>query len=294
MKTLLFIGIAVVLFLVVISTIKRAKRERFRKTNRAAQFSGSPKKEDKGFFSSLLRAFSRSPEAIGERGEREVSYYLSDLPYQDYMVFNDLLLVNGNYTTQIDHLILSRFGIFVIETKNYHGKIYGNDNMEYWKQYLPAVGYRRTGRTQEHQLRNPVWQNEGHIKTLRRLVFGNDVPIIGILVFPSSADLCGTVNYPVLRMRNVARFILSCRNDVLTAEQVKDFCSRILEVTSTSGEDRAVHLDNVYRNQARRDAAVANGKCPRCGADLIVRNSRYGRFYGCSRYPNCNYIYHES
>lgn len=292
MDSLLFIGAAIVLFLAVRYVIGRVRLERTRKINRSAQFSGSPEGGKRGFFSTW--PFSASPESMGERGERAVSYFLSDLPYQDYMVFNDLLLVSGNYTTQIDHLVLSRFGVFVIETKNYHGKIYGSDGMEYWRQYLPAAGYRRYGNTQEHSLRNPVWQNEGHIKALRRMVFGDDVPIVGILVFPSSTVLRGTVNYPVLRMNAVARFILSCRETVLTEDQVEGFRSRLLEVVSTGVADRMSHLDNVYRNQGRRDDAVSSGKCPRCGADLIVRRSRYGLFYGCSNYSNCKYINHES
>lgn len=292
MKSLLIIGAAVVLFLAVRYAIGRVRLERMRKINRSAQFSGSPETGKRGFFSSW--SFSASPESMGEQGERTVSYFLSDLPYQDYMVFNDLLLVSGNYTTQIDHLVLSRFGVFVIETKNYHGKIYGSDNMEYWRQYLPDAGYRRYGNTQEHKFRNPVWQNEGHIKALRRLVLGNDIPIVGILVFPPSAVLRGTVNYPVLRMNSVARFILSCREEVLTKEQVEGLRNRLLEVVSTGVADRMNHLDNVYRNQGRRDDAVANGKCPRCGADLIVKRNRYGLFYGCSNYPGCKYINHES
>lgn len=45
-----------------------------------------------------------------------------------------------------------------------------------------------------------------------------------------------------------------------------------------------------FRNKERRDEAVANGRCPRCGGSLILRNGRYGQFYGCSNYPQCNYV----
>lgn len=204
-NTLLIAGFialgALALYLIAKSVIEGIKRQRFRRKNREAQFSGSAVKEEKGFWASLFssRRSSRA-ERIGENGEREVSSYLADLECEEYQVFNDLLLRNGNYTTQIDHIILSRYGVFVIETKNVHGKVYGSGNAEFWKQYLPDLGYKRYGITQEHQLRNPIWQNAGHIKTLRRLVFDNDIPIYGIVVFPYDTDLYVTAEQPVLKM----------------------------------------------------------------------------------------------
>lgn len=282
---------AFILYRIVKSTIENIKRQRFRRKNREAQFSGSAVKEEKGFLSSLFSS-SRSSrsERIGEYGEREVSSYLADLECEEYQVFNDLLLRNGNYTTQIDHIILSRYGVFVIETKNVHGKVYGSGNAEFWKQYLPDWGYKRYGTTQEHQLRNPIWQNAGHIKTLRKLVFDNDIPIYGIVVFPYDTGLYVTAEQPVMKMWQVVPYIKRFRNKVLSAEQVGFYRRRILEVISTAESDRKQHLDNVNRNKERRDVAVASGKCPRCGGNLVLRNGKYGQFYGCSNYPRCNYI----
>lgn len=291
-NTLLIAGFvalgALALYLIAKSVIEGIKRQRFRRKNREAQFSGSAVKEEKGFWASLFspRRSSRA-ERIGENGEREVSSYLADLECEEYQVFNDLLLRNGNYTTQIDHIILSRYGVFVIETKNVHGKVYGSGNAEFWKQYLPDWGYKRYGTTQEHQLRNPIWQNAGHIKTLRRLVFDNDIPIYGIVVFPYDTDLYVTAEQPVLKMWQVVSYVKRFRDRVLSAEQVGFYRRRILEVISTAESDRKQHLDNVNRNKERRDAAVASGRCPRCGGTLVLRNGRYGQF---SNYPRCNYI----
>ena len=107
-RILLIIGlvalIAFILYGVVKAIIENVKRERFRRKNRNAQYSGSAVKEKKvSLFSSESRA-----ERIGERGERRVSSFLEDLPCEDYWVFNDLLIRDRNYTTQIDHIILSR------------------------------------------------------------------------------------------------------------------------------------------------------------------------------------------
>ena len=284
-----FVAIVAFLFYLMINSIKESvERERFRKRNRETQYSGSAIKENQGFFSSVFSHHSRS-EALGESGERRVSAYLEDLPCEDYRVYNDLLIRDGNYTTQVDHIIISRYGVFVLETKNVHGKVYGSGNAEFWKQYLPDAGYRRHGYTQEHQLRNPIWQNEGHIKSLRRLVFGKDVPLYGIVVFPYETDVFVNAEQPVLKMWDVVPYIKRYRDEVLSTEQMGYYRRRLLEVISTSEADRVSHLENVSRNKARRDAAVASGRCPLCGGNLVLRNGRYGSFYGCSNYPQCKY-----
>ena len=67
-------------------------------------------------------------EIRGHVGEKKVSAFLSTLPSYEYRSFNDILLATDSGTTQIDHIVVSRFGIFVIETKNYRGWITGNEN----------------------------------------------------------------------------------------------------------------------------------------------------------------------
>mgnify|MGYP004621514547 FL=1 len=292
---LIYVGLAAIgafaLYLIVKSVVESIKREQFRKKNRETQFSGSAVKEEKGFWASLFTLkYSSRAEAIGDHGEKRVSSFLENLDCEDYRVYNDLLIRNGNYTTQVDHIVISRYGVFVLETKNVHGKVYGGGNAEFWKQYLPDTGYKRYGFTQAHQLRNPIWQNDGHIKTLRKLVFGNNVPIYGIVVFPSDTEINVTVSQPVLNMYNVVPYIKQYRENVLSSEQMGYYRRRLLEVITTSESDRKEHLDNVYRNKERRDLAVARGKCPRCGGNLVLRNGKYGQFYGCSNYPRCNYI----
>lgn len=283
---------AFVLYWIVKSVIESAKLGRIRKKNLDAQFSGSAVKEEKGVLSSVFTTRHNSrAEAIGDIGERNVSTYLSDLPYEEYDVFNDLLIRDGKYTSQVDHIIICRSGVFVLETKNIHGKVYGSSNTEFWKQYLPDTGYRQYGFTKEHQLRNPIWQNEGHIKTLRRLVFGNDVPIYGIVVFPNATELYITTDQPVLKMCDIVSYIKRHGDDVLSTDQVRFYRRRLLEVISTTEEDRIGHVDNVNHIRERRDTAVANGRCPRCGGYLVLRHGKYGLFYGCSNYPQCKYTH---
>lgn len=289
MTTPVYIVLAVLcviaIFLIVRSIRRSVELRQYRRRNRETQFSGSAVKEDESACKE-----NRYADIIGRLGERHVASYLEDLPCEEYRVYNDLLIRNGKHTTQVDHLIISRYGVFVIETKNVHGKVYGGGNAEFWKQYLPDAGYRRYGITQEHQLRNPIWQNDGHIKTLRQLVFDYDVPVYGIIVFPNNTDINVTAEQPVLNMYNVVPYIEQYRDVVLSTDQMYFYHLRLLKVITTSESARKEHLENVHQNKERRDEAVASGKCPKCGGNLVLRNGKYGEFYGCSNYPKCNYI----
>lgn len=58
--------------------------------------------------------------STGELGESFVAEYLEQLP-DGYYIYNDVVLPTERGTTQIDHVVVSKYGVFVIETKNYRG-----------------------------------------------------------------------------------------------------------------------------------------------------------------------------
>ena len=58
---------------------------------------------------------------------------------------------------QIDHLVISRYGIFVIEAKNYQGVIYGDGRDKMLRRKVLGMNYKT---------RNPIDQNDWHIRYL--------------------------------------------------------------------------------------------------------------------------------
>jgi Nuclease-related domain len=115
------------------------------------------------------------PYLIGRSGENFVSRGLSRLDPQRYTTLDDLMLPsNGNTaTTQIDHIVVSNFGIFCIETKSYRGWIFGNAQQKYWTQVI--YRYRK-------KFYSPLRQNYAHIKAVEALLgsaFAR-VPVRGI------------------------------------------------------------------------------------------------------------------
>lgn len=90
----------------------------------------------------------------GEIGEKKIAMYLSLLKSSDYKVMNNVVLNKNGRTTQIDHIVISDYGVFVIEMKNYKGWILGGEYSEYWTQ---ALFHRK------EKLYNPIRQNLSHI-----------------------------------------------------------------------------------------------------------------------------------
>lgn len=80
-----------------------------------------------------------------------------------YHRLNNITLPLANSgSTQIDHIIVYVYGIFVIETKNYKGWIYGSENQRQWTQSFPNGS--------KFKFQNPLRQNYLHIKTLADLL----------------------------------------------------------------------------------------------------------------------------
>lgn len=218
----------------------------------------------------------------GRRGEKQVAALLSLLPKDKYKVINNLLLQSGGYSTQIDHVVVSVYGIFVIETKYYKGWIYGGENSEFWTKNVYGHKY---------ELRNPLWQNKGHIKAITRLLDDPGLaPIHSIVAFSHQARLKVDRCLPVMYWHQVVPYIRRYQEPVLSESDVDEVYHTLLSANIEDREAEKQHVKSVKQNKQRRDIAVASGRCPRCGGELILRKGMYGRFYGCSNYPKCTYI----
>ena len=218
----------------------------------------------------------------GKKGELMVSMSLDRLPKEQYRVFNDIILPTRYGTTQIDHIVVSPFGIFVIETKNYKGWIYGGENSENWTQNIWGNKY---------TLRNPLKQNHGHVKALKTILEVPETAIIPIVVFSNRADISVQTNQWVINRVNLRSVIKRYQTEVFPLEQIDDLCSKIELARKTDKEAKKQHVRNVKQTVYRKNQAIANGICPQCGGRLIFREGRYGPFYGCSNYPKCRFTH---
>ena len=186
-----------------------------------------------GFFSRLFRRlfWPNDPELLGRDGELHVANLLSRLDGTRYFVHNDVMIPTFYGTTQIDHIVFSQYGIFVIETKNYKGWIFGSFNGESWQQTL----YK-----EKHFFRNPHLQNIGHIKALRRLLINPRQDLfVPIVVFTGDAvlKLHSDIRQYVLYEDELVDKIRSFRETVMSESAALRF-SKLLVRKEIVGEKR--------------------------------------------------------
>lgn len=231
----------------------------------------------------VLSFIVRLPRFRGRLGEKKVAMRLSRLP-DEYTVFNDVYLQEGGRRSQIDHVVLSPYGIFVIETKNYSGWIYGGELAPYWTQNIYGHKYR---------LYNPTKQNDAHARVLQRLLGLSPDVFFPIVVFTGGATIKGDYVHPVLYGRQLRKYILSRSRVLLDEETLRDAIGKLsyssFETTDTRKEHVRKTKDYVARKKETGKERIREGRCPECGGELVLRNGRYGKFWGCSNYPDCHY-----
>lgn len=233
-----------------------------------------------------------SPKNIGKSGEKQVNRILHRLP-RKYIILNDLLLPSYNGTTQIDHIVVSPYGIFVIETKNYKGLIFGHENSEEWTQSLFGKKKFWGWSRKQHKLRNPIRQNAAHAIAIKATLkeIGN-FTIIPIVVFADNARLnITTPNHIVINWCDLRSVIKSYKTPCISPEDIQRIKSIISSANITTKGSRERHIHKVQTITENIDIAIANGKCPKCGGDLVKRKGKYGTFLGCSNYPKCKFTH---
>ena len=236
------------------------------------------------FIVGILYLRIKLPTIKGKMGEKRVAATLSFLPKEEYIVLNDLMFKNGSHSTQIDHIVISIHGIFVIETKNYNGWIFGNSHKDYWTQNIWGNKY---------SLYNPVFQNRNHIRFLINKfseLKEREACIYPIVVFlrASKLNLTGD-NDCVLWRSELNSYIRAYSNIIMTIEDCHNIATILSESNIVDKEERNAHKVNVQSAIRSHEIKVSHGICPRCGGQLVLRNGKYGDFYGCSNYPRCRY-----
>lgn len=122
----------------------------------------------------IVIASLTTPKIKGYMGELGVRLVLKRLKKEEFEVLHNIMLMKDGKTTQIDHIIVGLTGIFVVETKNYKGWIFGSEHSKFWTQTI----YKSKQRFQ-----NPIHQNYGHIKFLEHHLQDYSGPFYSVIAF---------------------------------------------------------------------------------------------------------------
>lgn len=222
--------------------------------------------------------YEATPEEKGNYGEQLVAKKLGKTVVGEGYVINDILFCDakGN-SCQIDHVYINRYGIWVIETKNYGGYIYGEQNSREWVQVL---NYGAT----KNKFYNPVKQNATHIYRLSVYLGVKDV-FHNVVCFSNSADLSCVRADNIYRMREIDKIKNLATDITLSDFQMATYYGKLEKLKERNDIGLNEHIQNI-RNNSRN---VENGICPRCGGSLVLRKGKNGEFFGCSNYPRCKF-----
>ena len=180
----------------------------------------------------------------GDTGELVLSSVMRSLP-DCYHVLDNILLQTKNGSTQLDHVIVSPYGIFVIETKNHKGIIFGDCFGRVWTQVLNGAG--------KFKFYSPVLQNAGHI---RHLSSQTRIPMQfmqGVIVFTNPDANLVNVNCPFcFTVESLYEYITRFRSIVFTDKQVEKAIQRMDKVDTNSYMNRRKHVEHVNNIKQRR------------------------------------------
>ena len=215
----------------------------------------------------------------GYMGEFWVKLELKKLPKDKYIVLNNIMVKNNNGTHQIDHIVVSSYGIFVIEMKNYYGLIVGDEYKENWIQYL---GKRKS------YFKNPIHQNYGHVKALEELLNLDNKLFISIVCFSNQVKLKVSSKSIITKLDYLIRIIKRFELIQINSD-INELANKIKTLNIKDKHERKNHVKNIKQNIVQKEIKINNMICPKCGGKLIQRNSKYGIFLGCSNYPKCKF-----
>jgi hypothetical protein len=175
------------------------------------------------------------------RGEAQVHRELqANFSGPDYHLLNHITLKFKDGTTQIDHILVSRFGVFVIETKDYKGWIFANAKHATWTQVL----YRW-----KFKFQNPIFQNMRHMRAVEELLdFLPPEAIKSAVVFTGRAEFKTEMPSGVYTLPGLIDHLRAVTEEVMSLNRVQ-FCVGRLETArlAISGQTDLEHVKNLQR-----------------------------------------------
>lgn len=183
----------------------------------------------------------------GEAGEAIVQkHYCQHFSNQKTVMINNCTLrMKNGHTTQIDHVLISEYGVFVIETKNYSGLIFGD---EYQKKWTVCIG------KQKHQFQNPIHQNFLHVKTIQQLLQSHiDAQHIhSIVTFVGKSQFKTQLPKQVCQGEKWVEVVKEYRKAVLSVAQVQQLAKLIEKnALARTEETNCEHLESLKRRHAK-------------------------------------------
>lgn len=181
----------------------------------------------------------------GNNGEFITFTYLEKLDFYKRLMTNLYLPKSDGTTTEIDLIMISHKGIYVFESKNYSGWIYGDERNKNWTQTLKSK--------EKNQFYNPIWQNKGHVNALMTVLDIHDDKVFkSIIVFSERCELkkinMSTSNVEVIKRNELTDTINKDQEDslkVLSIDDIERIYLKLQEFTGVDHKIKESHIRNI-------------------------------------------------
>ena len=184
----------------------------------------------------------RRIEAVGRAGERELLRILSEgLDPAQYTILPNIMLPNRRgVTTEVDFIVVSKFGVFVIESKNFMGFIETDPEARFWTHTIPGKVTK--------QFKNPIHQNNAHLFSLEE---ATGIPLgvmYSVTAFSDRAKFTTPMPDGVCYFSGIVDAIHARQTPQIKAEQIPDIVAAIREWDQSIPQElRDAHVENLRR-----------------------------------------------
>ena len=200
------------------------------------------------FLITALISAMRSPRVTGRLGEWRVARILARAARRtNGRLFTNLTLPAGDGTTQIDALLISPAGIYVVEVKTLKGSISGGPQKKRWRQQLGRRG---------HYFQNPIHQNHGHLKAVQNLLGIQRDLLKPLLVFAGRSRLTRKVSAMVMSPGQLAVFLSKEQPRVIESSEIDRLAADIARLRLPPGSA----TDRAHRNYVRRKISARTNR----------------------------------
>ena len=233
-------------------------------------------------FKSLI-LFLRTLFSCWLSGEAGVAWELESLQRinKEYRLFNNVILKTPDGTTQIDHIVVSPYGVFVIETKRFKGWIFGDAYQKRWTQSLFGPYHSSI----KYHFQNPIHQNYKHVKAVQNFLGIDPKSIFSLVVFFGHCRFMTEMPKNVIGLYDLIPHIKSRTEIYFNSEKNNYFSQKLIEHMEHTSDNEESHIQNLAYN-------MKHPICPKCGKSMVLRTARRGlgggsEFWGCPNYPTC-------
>ena len=195
-----------------------------------------------------------------------------------YFQHHNIVVPSLNGTTQIDHVLVSPYGLFIVETKNLSGWIFGTDKQSTWTQVI----YKS-----KHKFQNPLRQTYRHKKVLSKYLRIKEIYIHQVISFVGDCQF-KTDMPPNVIQSGLGAYIKQFNTKVFSIDEVNEIQNVLSRLKSEVSVSTERHIQSLYNRHN------SNTICPRCGSNLVERTVKIGsnkgsQFLGCADYPKCRF-----